>query len=376
MAAEFLALTGATIYTSPEDEPLRDSVIVIRGDAISDVGAAVKIPSGAQRIDCSGLTITAGFWNSHVHFFERKWSDAASIPAEELQRQLRDMLVRYGFTSVFDLASTWSNTRDIRSRIDSGEVTGPRILSVGEGLIPVGMVPSDTVLNMMGVMRTALPEIGDEEQAAVETRRLIDKGVDGVKLFALPENVIASAVREAHQAQRPVFVHPNTAADVLAAARGGADVIAHTTPRSGPWDDVVLEAITTHDIALTPTLTLWQSAMRHDRASAQEKFVATAIAQLRAFRDAGGSVLFGTDLGAVDYDPGPEYELMSSAGMSFRDILASLTTVPAARFGKSKTGRIATGFSADLAVLASDPADSIKAFADVRYTYRSGTQIR
>jgi hypothetical protein len=59
-------------------------------------------------LDCSGLTITAGFWNSHVHFFERKWANAATIPAPELTRQLQEMLTRYGFTSVFDLGSMWA----------------------------------------------------------------------------------------------------------------------------------------------------------------------------------------------------------------------------------------------------------------------------
>ena len=77
-------------------------------------------------------------------------------------------------------------------------------------------------------------------------------------------------------------------------------------------------------VALTPTLTLWKSAMRHDRISAQEQFANTAIGQLRAWVASGRAVLFGTDLGAVDYDPSEEYALMAEAGMSFRQILASL----------------------------------------------------
>ena len=52
--------------------------------------------------------------------------DAANIPAPRLEDQLRAMLMRYGFTSVFDLSSPWENTRRIRARIESGEVAGPR----------------------------------------------------------------------------------------------------------------------------------------------------------------------------------------------------------------------------------------------------------
>jgi imidazolonepropionase-like amidohydrolase len=67
---------------------------------------------------------------------------------------------------------------------------------------------------------------------------------------------------------------------------------------------------------------------------------------------------------------------MAQAGMSFRQILASMTTAPAERFGESKTlGRIAVGFQADLAILKDDPARNIRALAAVQYTVRAGKLI-
>jgi imidazolonepropionase-like amidohydrolase len=84
-------------------------------------------------------------------------------------------------------------------------------------------------------------------------------------------------------------------------------------------------------------------------------------------------VLFGTDLGAADYDPTEEYALMAEAGMSFRQILASLTTAPAERFGESaRRGRIAAGLQADLVVLRDDPSEDIGALTAVEYTLRGG----
>src|SRR6266536_6203012 len=114
----YIALVGATIYVSPTEEPIRDGVVLIQGGKIAAVGrrALLRVPQTVQSLDCSGLTITAGFWNSRVHFFERKWANAAAIPVPELSRQLQDMLTRYGFTSVFDLSSMWSNTRALRNR--------------------------------------------------------------------------------------------------------------------------------------------------------------------------------------------------------------------------------------------------------------------
>jgi imidazolonepropionase-like amidohydrolase len=129
-------------------------------------------------------------------------------------------------------------------------------------------------------------------------------------------------------------------------------------------------------VALTPTLTLWKYYMRHDRLSAQEKVINTEVSQLRAWVAAGGTVLFGTDLGAVAYDPTEEYALMAQAGMTFPQILASLTTAPAERFGdENKLGRIAAGSQADLAVFQQDPATNLRALAHVKYTLRAGKII-
>ena len=382
---EYTALVGATIYTSPTEEPIRDGVVLIQGEKIVSVGrrAQMQFPETAHVLDCFGLTITAGLWNSHVHFFERKWADVANIPALELGRQLQDMLTKYGFTSVFDTGSVLENTRRLRDRIDSGEVPGPKIRSTGEGLVPPGALPSDQVLAMMGVMKLPAPEIADAAQAAAAAKKLLDAGVDAIKIFAsasrgapLPESVFQAAADEAHRASKPVFVHPNNAADVLAAVRGGVDIIAHTTPHSGPWDETLLAAMKEKRAALTPTLTLWKYYMRHDRLSAQEKVTNTEIGQLRAWIATGGTVLFGTDLGAVEYDPSEEYALMSQAGMTFRHILASLTTAPAERFGNaSKLGRVAAGLQADLAIFPQDPAINLQALSHVKYTFRAGKII-
>jgi imidazolonepropionase-like amidohydrolase len=370
-----LALVGGTVWTSPSEEPLRNATVVIEGGKIAAVGPAsrVKIPAGAQKIDCSGLTVTAGFWNNHVHFNERKWADAAAIPAPEFARQLQETLTRYGFTSAFDLSSPWENTRRIRDRIEAGEVAGPRIRSTGEGLVPPGALPNDTVIAMMGWMKFPAPEVADATQAAAAATKLLDSGVDAIKLFASGQRgagmsleTMAAAVAEAHQRGKLVFVHPNTGADVMNAVRAGVDVVAHTTPASGPWDDALLTAMKERRVALTPTLTIWRWYARHDRASAQDRLTEIEVAQLKAWNAIGGTVLFGTDLGAIDPDPSEEYELMSRAGMSFRQILASLTTAPAERFGGQ--ARIAAGMEADVVAFRGS-------FAAVRYTIRSGRVI-
>jgi imidazolonepropionase-like amidohydrolase len=385
-----LALIRATIYTNPSDNPIRDGVVLIRDGKIAAVGrrASVRVPAGTQTLDCSGLTITAGFWNSHVHFMERKWANAAKIPAPELSAQLQAMLTRYGVTSVFDTGSMWENTRVIRDRIESGEVPGPRIRSTGEILYPQGAFSGSPpqLMDALGFMRVPIPEVRDAEEALAASKKLLDADTDGIKLYAatwfppfvaLQQSTIQAAANEAHRREKPVFAHPTNREGLLAAVRGGADVIVHTTPQSGLWDETILAAMKERQIALIPTLKLWSYELRRDRISALERFVETGIGQLRAWHASGGRVLFGTDVGYMsDYDPSDEYTLMAQAGMSFRQVLASLTTAPAERFGESKQrGRIATSLVADLIVLDDDPSQDVRAFATVRYTLRAGRLI-
>lgn len=385
-----LVLVGGTILASPTEDPITDGVVVIRDGTIAAVGrrGSVAIPRGVATLDCAGLTIVAGFWNSHVHFFERKWADAAAIPGPELAAQLGAMLTRFGFTSVFDLGSPWENTRRIRDRIESGEVSGPRIRSTGEGLVGKGALPPqmDLLVRVLGVMPPAVHEVGDGASALAASKKLLDAGTDGLKLhvaaqfppFAtLPDEVIRAAVQEAHRRPRPVFAHPQSREGLLAAANGGVDILAHTTPQSDPWDDTLLKAMRQANAALIPTLKIWIHQLRHDRASASEARARVVTEQLRAWLRSGGVTLFGTDVGGMDdYDPSDEYALMAEAGMTFREILASLTTTPAEKFGEAgRLGRIAPGFAADLVVLNGDPSRDPRALAAVRHTLRSGKVI-
>ena len=117
-SAADLALIGGRIYTAPDAPPLAGGTVLIHDGRIVSLGAgALKLPGSVQRIDCTGLVVAAGFWNCHVHFSEPKWENAATLPAAQLATQMRDMLTRWKFTSVFDTGSMWTNTRHLSSTL-------------------------------------------------------------------------------------------------------------------------------------------------------------------------------------------------------------------------------------------------------------------
>ena len=386
-----LVLVGGTVYADSTSAPIRDGVVVIQAGRITAVGdrRSVQIPAGLRAVDCSGLTVTAGFWNSHVHFLQRKWAEASTVPSSELTRQMQVMLTQYGFTSVFDTWSIWENTRQLRARVESGEIAGPRIRSTGEAMFGPGQAIPPGQWNALGFLRLEqfqIAAVGTADEAANESKKLLDRGVDGLKFYAatpgigsrvVAESAIAAGVKEAHDRGKLVFAHPSTNIGLLASVRAGVDVLTHTTPQSGPWDAALIAAMKQANVALIPTLKLWSYEIRHDRASLADRFEDTAVDQLRAWNAVDGVVLFGTDVGYMsEYETATEYALMSRAGMSWRRILESLTTAPARRFGAAKElGRVAPGSVADLVVLRGDPAITVRAFAEVAYTIRDGKII-
>ena len=115
-SAADLALVHAKIYPSPTQRPIEGGTVLVRDGLIYAVGPGNKIkpPSGATLFDCQGLVIIAGFWNSHVHILTQGLMDAANLPSEQISAQLEKMLTRWGFTTVFDVASVLTNTNIIR----------------------------------------------------------------------------------------------------------------------------------------------------------------------------------------------------------------------------------------------------------------------
>lgn len=388
-SAADLALVGAKIYTAPLEPSIENGSIVLHDGKIAAVGPskAVKIPRHADVIDCKGLFVTAGFWNSHVHILPPQLLHAENSSAEQIDLQLQEMFTKWGFTTVFDLASVLQNTTLIRRRIESGDVQGPRIFTVGEPFWGKGGTPF-YIKAYLEQNHIHMPEVESIPEAKQRVRQQIADGADGIKIFAnsvernstltMPLELAQAIVSEAHAAHKLVFAHVANDDGIEVALKSGVDILAHTTPNGSPWNSSLIRQMTSTHTALTPTLTLWDEELKgHAAPDDAQQWKRKAGNQLQTFWQAGGQVLFGTDIGYIQhYDTTEEFTLMSRAGMNFPKILAALTTNPAQRFGYSKhSGRIAKRMDADLVVLNRDPERDITALADVRYTIRAGKII-
>lgn len=225
-------------------------------------------------------------------------------------------------------------------------------------------------------------EIASTEQAIARVKAQVAAGADGIKLFTgaivggpvgvLPMSLehARAIVAEAHRSRRPVFAHPTDARGTEVAMESGVDVLAHAAPLMCPWSESFAKELARRRVALIPTLALYETMP-----DAQTP-IETALQQVKALSDAGGDILFGTDTGFIEADEVErEYALLGKV-LGWRQILAALTTAPAARFGDRRSaGRLKAREMADVVLLGRDPAEGVDAFAAVRLTVARGQVV-
>jgi imidazolonepropionase-like amidohydrolase len=298
----------------------------------------------------------------------------------------------HGFSTVVDTGSLIDNTVAIRQRIERGEITGPSILTAGIPLYPENGIPI-YLRDLPPSLLSQLPQPATTGEAIDIVRRNFTHGANGTKLFIatpvgrgeirrMAADIARAAAAEAHARGGLVMAHPTNPDGVAAAVSAGADIIVHTTidgSKDAVWPAELVSGMRARNVSVVPTLKLWRYELNKETvpADVHDRLIGVAQRQLKAFSDAGGQVLFGTDVGYMsEFDPADEYALMADAGLTPMQILASLTTAPAARWEASeRRGQVKQGFDADLVVLNADPGANSSHFADVMCTIRGGRQI-
>jgi len=376
-------LRGARVWADPDSTPQDGVTLVLEGGRIAAMGPSVPVPTGAAEIPCSHCVVTAGFWNAHVHFTQPRFEGAAFTGAPRLESALAEMLGSRGFTTVVDTGSDLRTTISLRRRIESGELRGPRIYTAGAALYPPDGVPYYLKDALPFFILALLPQPATPEEAVRAVARNAGDGADLLKLFTgsyvargrvlpMPLPVARAAVEEAHRRGQLVFSHASDRAGAAVALAAGVDVLAHALDSPEGVDAGFLSDLVAHKVALVPTLKMFATTV-----TTAPAYLEPITAQVRAFHQAGGVLLFGTDVGYMD-DSSTEGELaaLAGAGLGPREVLRMLTTAPATRFGAAaETGTVAPGKRADLVLLSADPSQDVGAFARVAATVRAGRVI-
>ncbi|MCB9795809.1 MAG: amidohydrolase family protein [Alphaproteobacteria bacterium] len=290
--------------------------VLVSEGRIAAVGGAM--PEDADVIDLSGKWLAPALIDAHVHV--AYW-------------QVGDELAAAGLAGAVDLAAPeeW-----IGRGFEGLEVawSGPMVTAVG------GYPTQTWGRNGYGV------ECADAQAAVAAVDRLADAGARVIKLPVTASDshapeTLAAAVTRARERGLVTVSHALGDAEALAARRAGVEVLAHT-PTSALSDATVAAWA---DGAVIATLDAFGGAP-------------ATVDNLRRLREAGATVLYGTDLGNARVAGISEDEIarMQDAGMSGAAILEAATRAPAQRFGFDDLGEIAPGKRASLLVLDADPS--------------------
>ena len=382
-----------------------DQTVIVKDGKIAAVGpaATTAAPAGAQVIDGHGDTLVPGLWDSHQHFHADATGplllslgitsvrDPGNVNAFTLSRAQRrargELLMPHVYPSLLidgqgpnaaQMASVATSEAEALALVRQAKAQGFTGIKIYGSFNPQWVAATTAEAHRLGL------HVHGHLPAGMRSLEAIDAGYDElthiyfVIMQAMPEEVVA---------------HSNGIARVLGPARYAKDVdlsgepmrtlIATMAQRhivSDPTLVVVEGLLIPGKGELAPAYRPYQGALPAaiERGYRQGALAAPgdltpedfrrAFARLRdlvgAMHRAGVPIVAGTDGSGLELVR--ELELYVDAGFTAEEALASATLVPARVLGvDERTGSIAVGKAADLALVHGDPSQRI---GDLRHT--------
>ncbi len=337
---EQISVRAPLAWTMPGVE-VHDARVTASGGTVRYAGPARGAPAARRELDVDGFLMPA-VADRHVHI---ELSDPAAV-------------LLGGVTAVRDLA--WPADR-IFGLADASELpnyNGPLIRAAGPMLTGVGGYPTAERWAPPGTGR----ELRGTEDAESAVAELADLGATAIKVSLNAESgptptdaELAAICGAAGERGIPVTVHAQGRGQVERALGAGVDELAHT-PFTEELSDRVLGALarTTRIVSTLGIFAGDPPALRN------------ALANLGRFRELGGRVSYGTDLGNGAWGTAPgisvrEAVLLGEAGMGPEEVLGAMVR-----------GHLEAGAPADLIALARDPRQDHDALGEPLLVLREG----
>lgn len=420
-----IILHNATVVDGTGSPARQHTDVILKNGLIDNVKpASNKTPKGTNVIDCTGKTIIPGLISAHSHLgilLNNTEPSPNAYTTENVTAAL-NQFERYGITTVLSLGLNRDLGYDVRDQQRAGKLGGATLLTAGRGIgVPNGAPPLAVAADQ--VYRPATPD---------EARRNVDdfasRHADIVKVWvdplhgrapAMDPAIYSAVIDEAHKRHLLVAAHVYTLADARQLVNDNVDVLAHSV-RDKAVDQSFVQLLLQHNTWYIPTLALdeafylyatnpevMQSQFFQQAAGPQllaklqasgyaantlaapqtkqaQQDHALALKNLKTIYDAGVSVAFGTDSGAV---PGriPGF----SEHRELEDLVtAGLTPLQAITIATGQTGRlihqlnpklniglIAPNYSADLIILTADPLMDIHNTRHIDAIYHKGVAV-
>src|SRR5512139_242538 len=391
-------ITAASMIDCTGAAASKDPVIVLKGKRIDKIGTrdSIKIPQGADVLDCGACTLIPGMMDIHLHtmMFNCLTFHNYRVAQWEITPELQQMYGLFhaqlcfdmGFTTLRDLGLNSSrglltaHLCGVRDAINAGIVEGPRML--------IGGFTTITGSHLDLIQPRAMPRSGGNNgDGPWELRKLarlnILWGCDIVKTCTsggggtdkeepdirnMCQEELDAIVDEAHAFHKPCAVHCFTVSGQRMALKAGADTIEHMVFSDDETIDMIKEA----GVPVTPTLAhRTDHAIELRRQLGTSPFVLNKLKKLQPhcydtfqkMYQAGVKIAMGTDMGFEPHfgDNGWELEVYVGLGMTPMHAIQTATKNAAEALRLERDlGTIEAGKLADIVAVDGDPLADIR----------------
>ena len=397
-ASTTVALTGARVIDGTGRPPLDQATILIVNGRIESVGtgAAVKVPSGATRVNLAGKTVMPGMINAHGHSNN---GDNKLPLHDQLTQQLR-LFAQYGVTAVVTLGDDGRESVKVHDENSSPSLDRARLFSAGPAVVARNAEEARQLVN-------ANADLGVH---VIKTR------MNGVPSDMTPD-VYAAVIDQAHKRGLRVACHLFYLHEAMGMVNAGLDVIGHSI-RDQDVDASFIAELKRRDVSYVPTLTrdlavfvyestpaflsdpfflkgvtvtrgqldqvkdpAFQQRIAQSReAQMIKKALDQASRNLKILSDGGVRIAMGTDSGTQvgrwqGYFEHVELEMMVKAGLTPMQVLVAATSGSAAAMKLDRLGAIQPGKQADLLVLNADPLSDIRNTRQIHSVWVGGRRL-
>jgi imidazolonepropionase-like amidohydrolase len=391
LPAPHRVLINAQVLTCVGDEVIESGFVEIENGKIKAVGGMADLgETGAQVIDCAGMTVMPGMMNSHAHLAWDGIHDLArqsmdDDPQISAYKSASNMLksLRAGITLVRDLGMNKTNFF-AKQAVEQGIFPGPRLLITGEAIIQTG-----------GHTYWCCREASGADEMRRAVREQVKGGADLIKIMACHDTLeftdaeLEAVIDETHRNGLTITAHATYNECIKRVAQFGVDCVEH----GGSMDDETIALLVERKIPIVTTFA--PLVMQADEVIARKfnipewkieerkKAVANPgryTGLVNAAR-AGVPIAFGTDAGspAVGHEiVAPELKFMVKVGV-VADNYAALrsATIVAARVSRieDRLGTLETGKQADVIVIDGNPLADLDALNHVQMAFIAGKKM-
>jgi imidazolonepropionase-like amidohydrolase len=324
---------------------VRHAAVVCEGGVVTFAGHSAGSPGADDRVEIDGFLMPA-VADRHVHI---RLADPGAV-------------LLGGVAAVRDLA--WP-PEEIFPLADASELpsfNGPLVRAAGPMLTAPGGYPTRAG---WGPPETGL-ELDGPEHAAKTVADLAGRGAAAIKVSLNAEAgptpsdaELAAIVETAHERDLPVTAHVQGPGQADRAVGAGIDEFAHA-----PWTERLPDPL----LEAAARTTRMVSTLDIHSFGRVTPGLRAACDNLVRFRAAGGTVVYGTDLGNGEVPPGIDVReallLHEAVRMTTEEVLVSMTAT-----------RLEPGAPADLIALGEDPLQRMEALGDLRLVMRAGRVV-